>query len=235
MPFHRHFVLGASLALLAGGCSTTSTSNTARTATEQLLISNAIDQSLDKIDFMAFAGHNVFIEEKYLEGVDKAYLLSSLRHRIAYYGGKVVTAADQSELVLEVRSGGIGTDNTETFYGLPEIVLPGMLTLPEMKLATRGSQKGAAKIGLVAYDSRTRQILGHGGTTLAVADANNWSVLGIGPFKSGTVREEIDASTNGDSYNPQTGLPHSVAFGSPLPATPEPDRIRLTGGQNARP
>jgi len=38
------------LAALAG-CTTAQTSNTARTATEQLLLSTAVDQSLDKIDF----------------------------------------------------------------------------------------------------------------------------------------------------------------------------------------
>lgn len=217
----------ALLMLLSGaGCATTTTSNTARTATEQLLISNAIDQSLDKVDFSAFAGQRVFLDDKYVDGVDKNYLLGSIRHRIVYHGGFVAPAADQADILLEARSGGIGTDQAETFYGLPEVVIPGMITIPELKFITRTSQRGMAKIAFVALDAKTRNILGQGGTSLAMADANNWSVLGIGPFKSGSVKEEVSASVVSDQYNPNAGLPRSVVFGQPpVPSDP----YRLTG------
>jgi len=75
------------LAIVLTGCTSTSTSNTARTAKEQMLLSNAIDQSLDKVDFMPLSGQNVFIEEKYLECVDKTYVLGSVRHRVLKAGG----------------------------------------------------------------------------------------------------------------------------------------------------
>ena len=73
------FRLNAGLLLTAGltiamtGCTHTSTSNTARTAKEQMLLSNAVDQSLDKVDFTPLYGQKVFVDDKYLECVDKNY------------------------------------------------------------------------------------------------------------------------------------------------------------------
>jgi hypothetical protein len=221
------FSLG-SLAFI--GCSTMTTSNTARTATEQLLISNAVDQALDKVDFSSLSGAKIQLEEKYMDGVDKAYVLASIRHRLLYNGSEITTDPKDAEIVLEVRSGGIGTDNSETFYGVPEIVLPGMMSVPELKFINRNSQRGTAKIGLVAYDAKTHRILGGGGLSLAMSDQNTWSVLGVGPFKNGTVKREVDVATNNGSPQFGTGaLPYSVTFSPPDKPVDEP--IRLTRGR----
>ena len=48
------------------GCSATKTTNTSRSAVEQLLVSNAVDQSLNKVDFSPFSGHTVYLEDKYV-------------------------------------------------------------------------------------------------------------------------------------------------------------------------
>src|SRR5690348_1502436 len=60
---------GAAAALvLLSGCGTTRMTDTQRTATEQLLISNAIDQSVSRIDVSALAGKRVFLDAQYLDG-----------------------------------------------------------------------------------------------------------------------------------------------------------------------
>ncbi len=199
------------------GCTNLKTTNTARSSTEQMLVSNAVDQSLDKIDFRPFAGHAVYLEEKYVDCVDKAYVIASLRHRLLQVGSRLVDKAEDAEIVVEARAGSIGTTNSETFLGIPEITLPGMLTLPEVRLATRAQQVGVAKIGLAAYDSKTRTSLGEGGMTLAKSDDTNLSVLGIGPFQSGTIRNEITRSTSGPAGITRTRLPVQVAFHAPTP------------------
>ena len=107
-PFFPRLTLFVLCAAICCGCATVTTSNTARTATEQLLISNAVDQSLDKIDFSTFVGTKVVLEEKYLEGVDKAYVLASVRHRLLYHGATISTDAKDADIILEARSGGIG-------------------------------------------------------------------------------------------------------------------------------
>jgi len=176
---------------LAAGCASTTTSKTARTGTEQLLISDAIDRSLSNVRFSDFSGYSVFIEEKYLDSVDKGYLVGSLRHRLLEAGGSVAPAADKADLVLEVRSGGVGTDGQESFIGIPAIGIPGLpIELPEVKIASRDTQMGTAKLGFVCYDAKTGKSLGTGGNSTALTHNNDTYVLGIGPFRSGSVVDQ---------------------------------------------
>lgn len=219
------FIAGMMALCLCAGCTTTKSSNTARTAMEQMLISNAVDQALDKVDFTAFQGRAVFLDDKYIDCVDKNYLISSMRHRLLRSGSQVVDAADKAEIVLEPRSGAVGTNTSESFVGVPEIALPGMLTLPEVRLLTRSNQTGLAKIGMVAYDAKTNQVLGDGGVALAQSGDNNWYVMGVGPYQNGTVRQEVSTGTKAGTNRRPNKLPQTVAFqrlpGSGMPSGPQ--------------
>jgi hypothetical protein len=86
------------------GCASTVTSNTARTAKEQILLSEAIDQSLAKVDFSPMNRQKVYVEEKYLECVDKTYVVGSVRHRIMRAGGTIAGKAEDATVVMELSS-----------------------------------------------------------------------------------------------------------------------------------
>lgn len=225
----RRFGLPFSLiCVIACGCTSAHTSNTARTSTEQLLVSNAVDHALDKVDFRPFAGQAVYLEEKYVDCVDKNYVIASIRHRLLMAGASLVNSADSASIVVEPRSGGVGTVSSESFVGVPEIALPGMVTLPEVRFMTRTRQEGTAKIGLVAYDPKSGQVLGPGGQSLARADDNNWYVVGVGPYRSGTLKTDLRRGTSGPAAWTQTPLPARVSFNSPAGVS-EPNRIQFTG------
>ena len=214
------------------GCTSASSSNTARTGTEQMLVSNAVDQALSKVDFQPFGGHKVFVDDKYLECVDKNYLLSSVRHRVLMQGAQLVPKSEDAELVLEVRSGAIGTNSANSFLGIPQIQIPGLFATPEVKLINRVNQTGMAKIGLVAYDAKTHQVLGEGGVSLAKSDENNWYVLGIGPWQNGTVKKEIERGQPRYASQPWVEISPQVAFAVPREAPPSDDKkVRLTSGK----
>lgn len=216
------------IGIAAAGCSSTKQSNTARTAREQLLVSGAIDQSLSKVDFSALNGQKVYLEEKYLECTDKGYLVSSIRHRAMYNGARIVGKPEDADIVLELRSGGVGTDLADSYVGIPEIVLPGMMTLPQVKFINKTNQTAVAKIGLVAYDAKTQEMLGSGGVSSAQSDDNNWFVLGMGPYQNGTVKKEMDRTLPRHQGQPAQGLPSHVAFSAPA-VTGEAGRFQLTG------
>lgn len=222
------FLIGLLTLCLAVGCTSARTTNTARTAREQLLVSNAVDQALSKIDFTAFNGAKVYIDEKYLECVDKGYVVGSLRHRAMVNGARVVGKPEDADIVLELRSGAIGTDTADSFVGTPEIVLPGMLTLPEVRLITRNNQSAMAKIGLVAYDAKSQQLLGEGGVSSSMSQDNNWYVLGVGPYQNGELKSEIEETTVRQPGQRVQRLPTMVAFDAPESAD-GPGRLRLTG------
>jgi len=233
MP-NLHSYLPILALLLLVGCSSTTTSNTARSGTEQLLVSNAVDQTLNKVDFSVFAGHDVYLEEKYLECVDKNYIVGSLRHRLLQSGARLVPAADKSEIVIEPRSGGVGTHSASTFVGVPEIVLPGMLTLPETRLIEKKNQKGIAKLGLVAYESKTGRALGTGGLALSESDDSNWYFVGIGPYQNGSIQEEVKRAKKQRPVKQGPAFSSTVAFSEPAGSTNslhQPGQVRLTAGE----
>jgi hypothetical protein len=204
------------------GCSTTRTSDTSRTGLEQLLISNAVDQALNRVDFAPFAGKAVYLNEKYLECTDKNYVIASIRHRLFRQGATVAAKPEEADVVLEIRSGAVGTDNTDSYIGIPEVVLPGIVTLPEVRMLTRTRQHGTAKLGLVAYDAKTARQLGDGGVTLARSHENNLYVFGVGPFQSGSVRAEMAEGLSAPAPHPVEELPMHVSFQRPLPAASTP-------------
>ena len=223
MNFRKLFSLAAAgLLLISVGCASSKTSNTPRTAKEQMLLSNAVDQSLDKVDFTPMYNQKVFVEEKYLECVDKPYVTGSIRHRIMRAGGVLVASVDDADVVMEPRSGGVGTDSAESFLGTPEIALPGMLTVPEIRLAERKTQYGSAKIGLVTYDAKTKRVLGDGGLAMAESDDDNWTVFGVGPIQRGALRKDVTRARSTPSAMYRRQLPTTVVLGTPNGYAQEP-------------
>ncbi|MGB7342939.1 MAG: DUF6655 family protein [Pirellulaceae bacterium] len=225
------------VALVSTGCASTTSSNTARTGNEQILISSAIDRAMSNVRFNEFANRGVFVDETYLAGaVDKGYLMGEIRHKVLQGGGRLVAKAEDADVVLEPRSGGVGTDSEETYIGIPSLGFPGLpIELPEIKLAQRSTQIGTAKIGLVAYDAKTGQSLGRGGKATALAHANDTYVMGIGPFRSGSVvdtRESavgfdgVGGSLIGGSERYARRTPVSMVDASlPTPGLPSPPSV----------
>jgi hypothetical protein len=222
--FHpRHTAVVLLVVALACGCTTARQSNTARTAREQLLISNAVDQALAKVDFAAFQGQKVLVEEKYLDCSDKGYVVGSIRHRLMINGASIAAKPEEADVVMELRSGGVGTDDADSYIGIPQIVLPGMLTLPEVKLVTR----------TVAYDAKSHQLLGAGGVSSSQSDDNNLFVMGVGPFQSGSARRELKETTTPLPNQPIQPLPTTVAFNAAYESAPDrPERLQLTGDKS---
>ena len=174
------------------GCTTTRTSNTDRTGLEQMLISNAIDSAVDANQFSSVRNRNVFLDEKYLECTDKAYVLGSIRSRVLDNGGRLVASVDDADVVMEVRSGGVGTDNTDKYVGLPGLSIPGMpIELPEVRLWEQNSQFGTAKIAITTFDTRSGQQLESSGNLVARSDNSRWNVLGFSTGDTGSVNREL--------------------------------------------
>ena len=225
---HTTFLIAIGLVVLTAGCSTVATSNTPRTAKEQMLLSNAVDQSFDKVDFTPLYGQQVFLDDKYLECTDKAYVMGSLRHRIMRAGGTLAATADAADVIMEVRSGGVGTDLSDAFVGIPAITLPGMLTLPEIRMMQRKTQNGYAKIGLVLFDAKSKSVLGDGGMSMAQSEDSNWFVLGMGPWQNGTLKGDVETSRRIPHGMKTNRVPTQVAFEAPNHAAP--GDVRYAGG-----
>lgn len=185
----------ATLSPLAG-CATRKQSDTARTGVEQLLISTAVDRSLDKVDYGPIRNAKIYVEEKYLDCVDKNYVIVALHQRLLRHNCTLVGKADDADVIMEVTSGGVGTDRTDLFVGITEIPLPppSPIAIPKMSIFNRTRAIGTAKIGIVAYDAKTKLAVINT-DPLARSDFKAWTILGTGGVEGGTLTQEITAAT----------------------------------------
>ena len=83
----------------------------------------------------------------------------------------------------------------------------------------------------IFYDTKTQQLLGAGGVSSSQSDDTNLYVFGIGPFQSGTAREELENTTPLRVSQPNQPLPSTVAFQIHDDADKSPGRLQLTGDQ----
>ncbi|MBN2473583.1 MAG: hypothetical protein JXB62_03165 [Pirellulales bacterium] len=177
------------------GCGTTKWTDTRRTATEQLLISDAMDRAVSRLDFRAVAGKTVYLDSSPLSGVtDSTYLISVLRQHMLASGCILKDARTEADYVVEVRAGAVGTDRRDVLFGMPQTQITGMLpisgvpaSIPEMPLATKTEQRAVAKIALFAYNRKTGRPVWQSGGASVESRAKNVFVLGAGPFESGTI------------------------------------------------
>jgi hypothetical protein len=186
-------VAGAIWAASFVGCATMKHSDTARTGVEQLLISSAADKALDKVDLRPIAQAKVFLETKYLDCVDKNYIIVSLRQRLMRGGCTLVEKVEDAQVIVEVASGGIGTDRNELFLGTSEIPLPppSPVSIPRLALMERKRAIGTAKIVVLAYDAKTKAAVINNGFALARSDHRTTNLLGLGGMNSGSVHQEL--------------------------------------------
>lgn len=216
------------------GCATQKESHTARTGVEQLLISSAIDQSLDRVDLSPLKEKQVFLETKYLDCVDKNYIILSMHHRLMNQGSKLVDKPESADAVVAVASGAVGTDGQELFVGIPEIPLPppSPVAIPRLSLLTRTKMNGTAKLLVVAYDVKTKAPLLQNGVALARSDQQNWNILGAGPVQSGSVPDEIVAATDEVELNAASAVRFARDAVVPTRKPPATNPIVPVGGSN---
>jgi hypothetical protein len=184
------------------GCGTTRMTDTARTATEQLLISNAVDQAVSQIDFRPLAGKTVFCDAQYLDGaVDRGYVVSSIRQQLLAIGAVIQEERAKATYVVELRSGGIGTDHHSLLVGIPQMTVPTFLPgqpsqIPEIPVAKKTDEQGVAKIAIFAYNRHTGQRVWQSGTVQCVSDARDLWIAGLGPFRAGSIVHGTELAGN---------------------------------------
>jgi hypothetical protein len=184
--------------LFMGGCGTTKWSDTTRTGTEQLLISNAIDNAIGQIDFTPIGDKHVFLKTDAISNTtDYKYLAMALRQQMAANGGVICDTEEDADYIVEIRVGAIGTDRDDLLVGIPALTLPSIPatnfsagTIPEIPFIKRTKQRGVAKIALFAYNKHTGRPLWASGNKQSESQARNLWFAGTGPLTRGTIYDE---------------------------------------------
>ncbi len=170
-------------------------------ATEQLLLSDAVDSTIRNLDFSPLANQRVFLDASYLSTVRPStgqglisheYVISSVREQMLVAGCQLTTDRDSADLIAEIRLGALGTDGHSVIVGIPatntnsDKSLLGSAPiplLPEISFAKRESLNGAAKIAVIAYHRKTHAAVWQSGLSQSISQANDTWILGMGPMQ----------------------------------------------------
>ncbi|HEY4232852.1 MAG TPA: DUF6655 family protein [Lacipirellulaceae bacterium] len=221
-------------ALVVVGCGTTRSTDTMRTATEQLLVSDAVDRAIQSVNFGPLTGQNVYLDDsKLADVVDKNYIVSTLRQHMLASGCILKDAKDQADFIVEARAGAVGTDRNDLLFGIPATNVPQILPLqgvpaaiPEVPLAKRRDQRGIAKISMFAYQRQTGLPVWQSGLAIQESSSNDVWLFGAGPFQHGTIYQgpaiagQADAKIRAvdpsqTTKRPVVGLSDEATFASP--------------------
>lgn len=210
--------------LLATGCGTTRWSDTSRTATEQMLISDAVDRAVSQIDFSVLEGRNVYLDARFIFGtVDDRYIISTLRQHMLASGCVLKEKLEEADFIAEVRTGAVGTNRNDLLFGTPATQLPAVggtpvsgAAIPEISIFKRTSQQGVCKIAVFAYDRFSGQPVWQSGTRRVNSKSRDVWVMGAGPFQSGSIYDgtklsgekfRVPISAESDKPSTQVGAP----------------------------
>lgn len=208
--------------LFVVGCGTTRSSDTIRTATEQLLISDAIDRAVGALDVGAMAGQSVFLDSRYLANVtDSNYLISSIRQHLLGSGCVLMDHREAADFIVEARAGAVGTSRHDLLFGIPAMNLPQLIpmpgiptAIPEVPIAKRRDQRGVAKVALFAYQRETGLPVWQSGIAQQESTLNDVWLLGAGPFQGGTIQQGASFAGKSLEVTADDTKPSSLALQS---------------------
>jgi hypothetical protein len=182
------------------GCATIRVTDPPRTATEQFLIRQAASEAIEKLSFDALRDRAVYVETTYLSSIDNpstdiSFLLGELRAHILTSGARLVTTRDEAQIVLEIRSPGLGIDRVEFLLGIPALYLSGAsnsagsvpVAIPELAIIKKTKQRGFASVAFVAYWKDTGEMVYQSGPTVGRTLRDDSWFFGIGPHTTGNI------------------------------------------------
>ncbi|HEX8324027.1 MAG TPA: DUF6655 family protein [Tepidisphaeraceae bacterium] len=197
------------LVCLAGGCASIRVTDPARSATEQFLMSQAVEKAVGLLSVDALRDRVVYVDAQFLPNTqdrgsdgdlfyqkNQEYLFLAAEVRAKLLGSGVRLAEDRNgaQIVIELRSQGVGIDRTEFLLGLPSVVLSEAagssavpVATPELSIVKRTTQKGFAAVAFVAYWKQTGELVAQSGPTSGKTSRQDYWFFGIGPSTVGNI------------------------------------------------
>lgn len=176
-------VLALVFAGLVAGCHTIRETAPPRTATEELLLSTAADRAVTNEDFSWLKGKRVFLEDKYFESYDKGYVVGLIRQCLSEAGALLTATNTQAEFMVEIRSGALSINSSETLFGIPAATAPvpltGAIQTPEVAFYKSQKDDSISKFALYAYRRESGNFVQAVGPMTGGAYFHLYKILGM--------------------------------------------------------
>ena len=177
----------AAVCFLVSGCADPRITNTGRNAVEQLLLTNAVDRSVSKLDFRMLAGEKIRIDYSNLAPqTEKNYVQAILEARVAAAGAIIALKADEAKYVLRPVCATLATEDSKIMFGTPQlpVPIPDMslsLVIPELPLFKRINRYGHCKLAVEILEAKTNKQARVVGPAISSSIYTNWVICFI-PF-----------------------------------------------------
>jgi hypothetical protein len=187
MRMAKMFCMGVVFTGLLSSCSTTQKiTNSARTATEQLLISEAVTRSLPKQSDSPLPipqGNNVLLD---ITGIsaDKVIVQDAVVRWLGQHGYTVQDASENTTYRINIVVSSVGTELADTFVGIPPVhgsLVP--ISLPELAFYKADYQTGYVNFHLDIFEFPSGRYIGSSLPFVANTFYNVYTVLFLFTFK----------------------------------------------------
>jgi hypothetical protein len=209
-------------ALMLAGCTGARTSEPARTATEQLLISRAADEAAAQLSLGIPKETRVFVDRQFFQSYDDGYALNAIRTQFLRQGLALVDDRTKAQVIVTVSSGALSTDENSLLIGIPQLTVPFLplgnpVTVPEIALFKSAQDKGVAKFVATGYDAQTGKLVTTTDPQYGFSHQTNHTVLLFFSWQTGDlVAPDVDQNSLSVS-NIAHAIPGELGLGKAPP------------------
>lgn len=187
--------------MMGAGCATIRTTDPQHTATEQFLLSGAAQSAVDQVSADTLRDRIVYIDTTYLTTAwqtapELSFLIGQFRSKLLEGGARLADKREEAQIILELRSGGVGVDRLEYLLGVPSLGLSSIagaagaaapLITPELAILKSTRQYSFASVAFVAYWADTGELLTSAGPFVGKRYREDWWIFGTGPRTVGDI------------------------------------------------
>jgi hypothetical protein len=182
------------LCLLLPACTYYRTTDPPTTADQQFLLSEATARAVEQLSAVALRDRVVFVDATYLNLPEHAFLVAEIRARLLVSGVRITPDRVKAQVIVEVRSGGIGIDRRYYMVGIPSIAVPGTagpdgsaFATPEIAIVKNQKQRGYASVAFVAYLAESGELLASSGPFVGRSTREDYWLFFTGPRPTGDI------------------------------------------------
>lgn len=163
------------------GCSSSRKTQPEHSATEQLLVTNAVDKAVRQLRLPLPDGEKVYLRTDGIEGEYAAYAKAAIREEVVKQGAHLTAERADAGTIIDVRSGALSIDEHETLVGMQSFEVPiplaGNIETPEIALYKRAERRGVAKVAATAYSADEGAHIASTGQKYGFAQKRAWTML----------------------------------------------------------
>lgn len=204
LPTRHLIALAGPLCAGLAACATASETHPSRTATEQLLVSRAVERAAAQFSMALPTDARVYLDASALRGEGAEYAASAIREALLSQGNPLSATRGDADVVVEVRLGALSIDKTQRVVGIPRLTLPvssnlSTATVPELSAYSRRDRTGVAEFSAFAYEAETGRPIALGARFSGTAKIRSHTMFMVFSWGDLEVRP-ADASVQSDQW-----------------------------------